>query len=482
MMTIVSAPLSVLTKALYSTRLIHDYMKTGNLKVAHSLFEFVQFRNTDIKLYGSMLNSFIKNEEYDRAYELLHEMRHRGVMLNEAIILIVIKLCVHSNNADAARAIHSDIEKQESIYRNINIQNALIGLYTKLDDPSTALQMYRNLTNIELKANVVTYLSIIKLVEKMKDPELGMNIYSEIKRRNECFCDIKVQNALISMFSSFHSGFNSAMDIFNEIKSGNVGNCKADDITYLNIIKGCASHKRLVEGMSLHRDIERLKYSVKLQNALMDMYSECGEYRSAMKVFDGMKRKDAVTYCLILTVCGKSKDLENGRRIHEEIENVFLKHHSNRKCIWIYNSLIDMYGKWGDIQQCQRLWRYINESPKYRSAIDIVSFGAMMNAYTRNTRNMQCNTMALELFELAMDRGLKHNHKTVAIALMACRNLKDRERGLRIYHQFGGQYENNIYIQNAINALVCHTVSQSKEVVLARQTSRVPSVAKTLSQ
>ena len=476
-----SVQLTTFAKAFYSTRLIHDYLKTGNLKVAHSLWEFMKYRDKDIKLYGLMLNAFIKNRDYDECFALLDEMRQRQMPLNEVMYLQSIKLCIHSDNADAARSVHAEILRKESIYRNIKIQNALIGLYTEFDPP-TALEIYRNLSNLNLKPNAVTFLCVTKLVGVTVDIDLGMDIHAEIRRNDEFNRDIKLQNALISMYGKCDA-FHLAMSVFDDIKSGDIPHCKADEITYLNMIKCCASHKRLTEGESLHRDIHRQKYSVKLQNALIDMYCHCGQYPSAMEVFHGMQRKDTLTYCLILKVCGKSKDSENGRRIHKEIDDVFLRQNSDRNSIWIHNALLNMYGQLGDIKQFERIWRFMNDSPKYRSEVDIVSYGAMMNAYVQNAHSKYCNERALELFDLAMDHGLCHNDKTIVIALVACCKLGDIDRGQLIYQRYESRHkENNMFIQNALKSLrESRRVNTSESEVVVVRKSRFCALSEKLN-
>ena len=405
------------------------------------------------------MNAYIKYEQYDKCLELYKEMNQRRLKIEVIAYLIVLKACNKSNNFEAAKLIHLEIMKHSSIYKDIKIQNSLIDIYSK-HDPSAALQIYIQLSNYKLQPTDVTYLNMIKLVMNNTNYiKCGIEIHDKIKNIEEYYQNITIQNALITMYGKC-GDFDASFMIFKDIESHQIANCKIDDITYLNIIKICSIHKKLNEGIIIHKDIKHLITNIKLNNALIEMYSNCNEYESAIKVFDCMKRKDIVTYCMVFNVCGKHKDLKNGKRIHAEIK-CYLENESESyefvntgNEIWIYNALIDMYGKCQDIKESEKLWKLINSNIKWQKQIDIASYGAMMNVYTPYTHNKHQNEQVLKLFDSAINHKLKHNDKTIVIALNACSNLKLLEKGVLIYNTYINKSKfDNVIIQNVMISL-----------------------------
>lgn len=298
----------------FSTKLIHDYVKNGNTKTARLLWKSIGSKTNngrDIKIYGLMMGECLKNKEFDECLHLFWELHQREIPINDAIYLIMLKACFHANNYEIAKFIHSDIINNKAIHKQIKIQNALIGLYTKFDR-NVAFEIFHNLKNIDLEPNEVTFLHMLKLIGITKNAQCGIKMHETIKSNRACYQEIKIQNALISMYAQCND-FESALSVFHDVKNGIIGECKADDITYLNMIKCCSMHKRLEEGMLIHKDIENLITSIKLQNALIHFYGHCNEYEQAETVFHKMRRRDILTYCAILNVCqkcGKPKESE----------------------------------------------------------------------------------------------------------------------------------------------------------------------------
>ena len=458
-------------KCSFSTKLIHDYVNSGNLKVAESLWNTMKYKNRNVKLYGFMMNAYIKHKQYNKCLQLFQEMNQRKMKINQITYLIVFKACNKSNNFQAAKSIHSDIINKKSIYKNIEIQNSLIQLYSKLD-PSTAFEIYDNLPKIKLKPTNVTYLAMMKLIADTKNLKYGVEIHENIKQTEQYFQDIKIQNSLISMYGKC-GDFDSSLNIFNQIKNNEINNCKIDDITYLNMIKICSIHNRLDEGKLINKEIKHLITNIKLQNSLIEMYSNCNDYQSAINVFYKMKRRDVLTYSLILKVCAKKKDIQTGKEIHDEIEQYletdyesfnFVKSNND---IWIYHGLIDMYSKCGDIKQSEKIWNFINSNIKYQTKIDIVSYGTIMNALTQEINNQYYNKKALKVFDSIIENGLMHNDKTIVIALNACSNLQLLDTGKNIYDNYENKHKlDNIFIQNSMIALFssCNEFNQAWDI------------------
>ncbi|KAJ4707368.1 Pentatricopeptide repeat-containing protein [Melia azedarach] len=73
---------------------------------------------------------------------------------------------------------------------------------------------------------------------------------------------------------------------------------KPDDGTIISILAACAESGLLGLGTRVHASIKRngFKCSTNVSNALVDMYAKCGSLDDAMSVFNGMTKKDVVSW------------------------------------------------------------------------------------------------------------------------------------------------------------------------------------------
>eukprot|EP01083_Nonionella_stella_P282596 961581_1 len=466
-----------------SSKLIYDYIKNGNLKVAESLWNSgaLQYKSRNIKTYGLMMNAYIKYGQCHKCLELFEELNQRQIELNDIIYLILLKACNKSNNFEATKLLHSHLMHQpkQTIYHNIKIQNSLIGLYSKFDT-STAFELYHNLINLNLKPNMVTYLAMIKLISVTKDINTAIQMHENIKLIPDYAQDIKIQNGLISMYSSC-SDFDTAIAMFNAMKHDQSNKC--DEITYLNMIKCCSKSKRLNEGKSIHKEIDQpyLINNIKLQNSLINMYHNCADYASAMHVFNKMKRKDITTYSMAFKLCAYTKDLDAGKKIHQTLEqetNIRDMNIQNgvHKHTWLYNELMNMYAKCGDIEQTEHIWNVMKE----KCLIDVVSYGIIMSAYVQQKSSQAYNRKALQLFDKLDVK--RHNDKIIVHVLMACGNLKWLDKAMQIYKDYeckSTHLKDNIIVQNCLISLYsnCNEFDKAWNVYLSvKQTQRMDNI------
>ncbi|KAJ6766569.1 hypothetical protein OIU79_022515 [Salix purpurea] len=90
-----------------------------------------------------------------------------------------------------------------------------------------------------------------------------------------------------------------AMRSFEQMEEAGL---KPDDGTVISILASCAESGLLGLGKRVHTSIERIRYkcSVNVSNALIDMYAKCGQVDRALSVFNGMLKKDLVSWNCML--------------------------------------------------------------------------------------------------------------------------------------------------------------------------------------
>ncbi|CAK9220404.1 unnamed protein product [Sphagnum troendelagicum] len=154
------------------------------------------------------------------------------------------------------------------------------------------------------------------------DLDRGKEVHDQI-RKNGLESDVEVGNALIGMYSKC-GATKEAFDLYCKMQRDGVG---LNRITYISILKACASQAHLEEGKQVHCSI--IKAGVEIDawigTALIDMYAKCGRLEDARQVFNSMPDRDIVSWNAMivgLALHGFGKDsLEVfGQMRHEGIQ------------------------------------------------------------------------------------------------------------------------------------------------------------------
>lgn len=178
--------------------------------------------------------------------------------------------------------------------------------------------------------------------------------------------------------------------------------CTPDKVTYLSILSACNSPKALQQGKQIHAQIikARMETDVRLGNALVIMYANCGSLSSAQQVFDSLSRKDVVSW----------------------------------------TSLLNAYIKFGQVPNARTIF---DKMPKR----DVVSWNSMINGYAKSSQGGK----AVELFHQMEKENIKPDDMTYVGVLKACAGMGSLQQGLDIHSRvLIAGFESDLYVQNAL--------------------------------
>ncbi|CAM6092218.1 unnamed protein product [Calypogeia fissa] len=91
----------------------------------------------------------------------------------------------------------------------------------------------------------------------------------------------------------------SAIELFNQMRQEGA---KPNEITYLNILKACASPVALKWGNQIHECIRHAGFDsdVRVGTALLKMYAKCGCIIEARQVFENLTSRDVITWTVMI--------------------------------------------------------------------------------------------------------------------------------------------------------------------------------------
>ncbi|CAE6076444.1 unnamed protein product [Arabidopsis arenosa] len=151
------------------------------------------------------------------------------------------------------------------------------------------LELHGSVIRSGFLADAVVSTNLVRCYSANGSVEIASKVFDEMPVR-----DLVSWNAMISCFS--HAGLHhQAFSMYNRM--GNEGVC-VDAYTIVALLSSCAHVSALNMGVMLHRiayDI-RCESSVFVSNALIDMYAKCGSLENAVGVFNGMRKRDVLTW------------------------------------------------------------------------------------------------------------------------------------------------------------------------------------------
>ncbi|KAG1362444.1 Pentatricopeptide repeat-containing protein, chloroplastic [Cocos nucifera] len=262
-------------------------------------------------------------------------------------------------------------------------------------------------------------------------------------------------NSLISGYTELGL-YEDAMALYYQMEEEGV---EPDRFTFPRVLKSCAGIRSVSHGEAIHRHIVRSGFGTDIfvLNALVDMYSKCGDIQKARHIFDKIPDRDPVSWNSMITgyirhelplealdICrrmlgagiepdsvtissmlsGFSLSFSNklGLQIHG-----WVLRHGLEWDLSVANSLIGMYSEHDQLDRARSIFESMPEK-------DLVSWNAIISAHRRDHR-------VLTMFQSMEDSGLLPDQVTFVSLLSACANLGLVEDGRRLFSEMEERYK-----------------------------------------
>ncbi|KAF8111815.1 hypothetical protein N665_0072s0027 [Sinapis alba] len=313
--------------------------------------------STSLIVYNKMLKSFADTKSFTKVLSLFAELRKNALYPPDNFTLpIVLKSIGRLRKVVDGDKLHGYAVKS-GLKLDPYVCNSLMGMYAALG--------------------------------KM---EITRKVFDEMPER-----DVVSWNGLISSYVG-HGKFDDAVAVFKRMCKES--SLKPDESTIVSTLSACSALKNLEVGEGIHRYVvvgTEFETSVKIGNALVDMFCKCGCLDKARAVFDEMGGK------------------------------------KNVKC---WTSMVSGYVSNGRIDEGRELFE--------RSPVkDVVLWTAMMNGYVQFNRFDE----ALELFRRMQTEGVRPDNFVLVSLLKGCAQTGALEQGKWIH---GYIYENRVRVDKVV--------------------------------
>ncbi|KAL2468680.1 Pentatricopeptide repeat-containing protein [Forsythia ovata] len=364
--------------------------KKGRVSEAFQLFNGMEEK--DLVSWTALISCYEQNGMYEEALDLLVDMYHNGVKVDEVVAVSVLSACANLLNVRMGESIHG-LFIRIGLESYVNLQNALIYMYLRCGDVLAAQKLF----DIGFCLDLISWNSMISGHLKCGLVEKARELFDTMSER-----DLVSWSAMISGYTQLDR-YPEALALFYDMQHEGI---EPDETILVSVISACAHLGALEQGKWIDAYIQKngLKVNMILGTTLTDMYMKCGCVENAMQVFYGMEERgisswnaailglamngqversleifeemkkcvvpNEITFVAVLGACRHMGLVEEGRQYFDAM----VKEYNIEPNIKHYGCMVDLLGRAGLLKDAEELIDSMPMTP------DVATWGALLGA------------------------------------------------------------------------------------------------------
>ncbi|KAK4257865.1 hypothetical protein QN277_007399 [Acacia crassicarpa] len=244
--------------------------------------------------YNSLITGLTHNGFHKESVNLFWKMQkdYDCLLLDEFTLVSIVGSCASLASLYWLRQVHG-IAVINGLEVNVILNNALIHAYGKCGLPNISSSIFCRMP----ERDVVSWTSMIVAYTRASRLEEACRIFNEMPMKNTVSW-----TALITGFAQ-NGRFEEALDLFEQMLKEGVWPSAP---TNVSVLSACADMALVERGKQVHGRIIRncsngYLSNVYISNALIDMYSKCGDMTSAENLFKTTPLRDIISWNTLIT-------------------------------------------------------------------------------------------------------------------------------------------------------------------------------------
>ncbi|KAK1575048.1 hypothetical protein Q3G72_002130 [Acer saccharum] len=359
---------------------------------------------------NSYLNELCLSGSLEQALSYLDSMQELDICVDEGAFVALVKLCERKRAHDEGSRLHSVASKKMTPF-SVRLGNAFLSMFVRFGDMGRAWYVFGKM----------------------------------------CERDLFSWNVLIGGYAKA-GFFDEALCLYEKLLW--VGGVKPDVYTFPCVLRTCGGVPDLKRGKEVHVQVIRFGFEadVDVVNALITMYVKCGDLRSARLVFDGMRRRDRISWNAMISGYFENDECTEGLRLFITMREVLMDpdfmtlssvisacellgdetlgmevHGYVTKMgflndVSVCNSLMKMYSSFGNWEEAENIFRRMESK-------DVVSWTTMISVFENNFLPEK----AIETYKMMEADSIRPDEITIASVLSACACLGELELGIKLH-------------------------------------------------
>ncbi|OVA05266.1 Pentatricopeptide repeat [Macleaya cordata] len=352
--------------------LVHMYVKCGEIKNAHKIFDRMTHRN--VVSWSAMVAGYARKGYINEAKGLFNEMRNSGVEPNPIT------------------------------------WNGLIAGFNHNGFASESVVLLQQMHLQGFKPDGTSISSVLPVIGDLEDLKMGIQIHPYVIKQG-LGSDKCVVSALIDRYGK-HGCTSEMLQVFDEVAQMDVGSCNA-------LVSGLARNGLVDDALEVFRQFEGqgIELNVVSWTSMISSCTQNGKDIEALDLFREMQfagvKPNSVTIPCLLPACANIAALMHGKAAH-----CFSLRRDIFYDVYVGSALIDMYAKCGRIGDAQKCFDGMTTK-------NLVSWNAIVGGYAMHGKGKE----AIELFELMQKNGQKPDFISFTCVLSACSQSGLTEEG-----------------------------------------------------
>lgn len=387
----------------YNTLLAALLRRPDTLPDAFRLFDTMPADSRNLVSYNTLMSSLAHHGRQVEALRVVARLaRDRflgpGLAMDRFTVVSVATACAGIGAARPLREMHGAVVVSGMEFTVI-MANAMLNAYSKARRVEDARHLF---DQVSIRDNV-TWTSMISGYCQVKKLHEAVQVFDMMPDKDRI-----AWTALISGHEQ-NGEEDTALELFEQMLAKGVS---PTPFVLVSALGACAKLGLVTRGKELHcfilrRNIGSVPFNIFIHNALVDMYSKCGDMMAAMAVFDWMPERDFiswnsmvtgfshnglgkqslaifeemlvagvrpthVTFLAVLTACSHSGLVSNGRLVLESMEDHGVEPRAEH-----YAAFIDALGR---NHQLEEATEFIKDLPSRIGPGTAGSWGALLGA------------------------------------------------------------------------------------------------------
>eukprot|EP01018_Ginkgo_biloba_P007317 Gb_00862 [translate_table: standard] len=361
--------------------LIDTYAKCGSIEDARKVFD--KLLKPNVVSWTAMIVGYAQNGNEEAALRLFCEMQWAGMGLNQITLASVISVCAGLAVLEPGKQVHACVIKT-AFGSNVFVASGLLDMYansgiitearkvfdriTKRDDVSwnamiagyshhghgeEALKLFQQMRQTGMKPDQFTFASLLRSCAQLAALEQGKQVHvhmiktgyepnifagsalvdmyvkcGDIEDACKLFCSMPKRDVVswTAMVAGYCQQGNDeeALKLFGHMLCAGM---KPNQFTFSSVLSACASLAALEQGRQIYAHIIKSNFvsEVSVENALVTMYSKCGNIEDARRVFDAMSNRNLISWNAMIAGCAQHGNGKEALQLFERMQQVTIK-------------------------------------------------------------------------------------------------------------------------------------------------------------
>ncbi|GAB2282116.1 hypothetical protein Dimus_016674 [Dionaea muscipula] len=285
--------------------LIDMYIKCGAIDHAERVFRRVT--SPTLFCWNSMLYGYFMSSGISSSLNFFHQMPEHDIVSWSTIISLL------SQHGFGVQALHMFIDMSiQGLRANSLLYASVLSACTDLNDWDWGRHLHARIVRNESNLDMYTGSGLIDMYAKWGFVESARWIFDNLRERN-----VVSWTSFIAGVAQYGNG-EEALLLFNQMRQVNLA---PDDFITATVFGVCSSYKQISLGTQLHGYSIKsgIECSIPVGNALITMYSNCGNVRGANLVFDSMPLRDVISWTAMITAFSLCGDVYSAREYFDRM-------------------------------------------------------------------------------------------------------------------------------------------------------------------